>query len=49
MKFPIVVHCEGTYGAVFRINEDKVTKKVVNMELIKKPLKRKTKMKMGKA
>jgi hypothetical protein len=40
---------ECVYGAVLRINEDIVTNKVVNMELIKKPLKRETKIKMGKS
>jgi len=40
----LFVQCEGVYGAVLRINEDIVTKKFVNMELIKKLLNRKTKM-----
>jgi len=45
----LFVQCEGVYGAVLRINEDIVTKKFVIMELIKKLLKRKTKIKMGKS
>jgi hypothetical protein len=45
----LFVQCEGVYGGSLRINEDIVTKKVVNMELNKKPLKRKTKIKMGKS
>ena len=43
------VQCEVVYGVVLRINEDIVTKKFVDMELIKKPLQTKTKMKMGKS
>jgi hypothetical protein len=45
----LFVECEGVYGAVLRINEEIVTNKVVNMKLIKKPLNRKTKIKMGKS
>jgi len=45
----LFVQCEVVYGAVLRINEDIVTKKFVNMELIKKPLQKKTKIKMGKS
>jgi hypothetical protein len=40
----LFVQYEGVYGAVLRINEDIVTKKYVNMEMIKKLLKRKTKV-----
>jgi hypothetical protein len=36
-------------GAVLRINENIVTKRFVNKELIKKPIKRETKIKMGKS
>jgi len=45
----LFVQCEGVCGVVLRINEDIVTKKFVNMELINKPLQRKTKIKMGKS
>jgi hypothetical protein len=36
-------------GAVLRINENTVTKRFVNLEIIKKPIKRETKIKMGKS
>jgi hypothetical protein len=45
----LFVQCEGVYGAVLRINDDIVTKKFMDMALIKKPLKRNTKIKMGKS
>jgi hypothetical protein len=45
----LFVQCEVVHGAVLRINDDIVTKKFVNMELIKKPFKRKTKIKKGKS
>jgi hypothetical protein len=44
----LFVQREVVYGAVLRINEDIVTKKVVNMELMNKPLHRKTKIEMEK-
>ena len=43
------MQCEVVYGAVLRINVGIVRKKFVDMELKKKPLKRKTKIKMGKS
>jgi hypothetical protein len=45
----LFVQCVGVYGVVSRINDDIVTKKFVDMELIKKSFKRKTKIKMGKS
>jgi len=45
----LFVQCEGAYGVVSRINGNTVTKKFVDMELIKKQFKGKTKIKMGKS
>jgi hypothetical protein len=45
----LFIQCEGVCGEVLRRNEDIVTKQFVNMELINKPLQRKTKKKMEKA